>query len=548
MYFVGLTASFIGSERKEGEMLQKAALKALISLLIFFFAFVLLIASNTVAEELIEPPEGKVPSIQAKEVKKGVLLFQKGEDKPLPRPNHPPIDQIPPMPMPYPPEIKDLPKPDESESGVYHDATTGKTVVVPLESGPASEGNVQGGGYNGADGGHGGSELIPATFNDMTKITNTGAFPWRMNCKLVMRFEDAGGNSHWFVCSGTMRDAEVVLTAGHCVYDHGGYGWAKEIWVYPGYDGSGWDLPPDDSVGAYGWGHSTYFTSLAGWVYDGDYDYDLGVIEITRAVGMLTGWFGWAYGGSCDWHKSKTYHNASYPAQCCNPPDCTLHTGLDMYYWYGHFDSCPGNQLQIDTTGGCFNAGWGGMSGSGAYYKDGDHRYVHAVASTSNRNDIARYCRQIESFVDYTNNTFIPSARGSSFDLQALDVNAEPVTIQAGSSTTLLNHLATNPTNGSKNGTWYFNVYLSTNDNISTRDTFLSRQYYSWNFDAMSSVRVNMVPVTIPPDTPPGDYWIGVIYDSATDGNSGNNDTDGWDAVHIRVVKSMPWLHLLLGD
>jgi len=529
------------------QKIQKAALKALISLLIFFFAFVLLIAGNTVAEELIGPPEGKVPSIQAKEVKKGVLLFQKGEDKPLPRPNHPPIDQIPPMPMPQ--DTDELPPSEGPGAGILYNAVTGETITFPVNETVLLGGFQQGGGYNGVDGG-GGIEEWPMTFYDMQKITNTGAFPWRMNCKLVMRFEDASGNSHWFVCSGTMRDAETVLTAGHCVYDRThGYGWAKEIWVYPGYDGSSWGLPPDDSVGAYGRGHGTYFGSWTGWTEHGDLNYDIGIIGITRAVGMLTGWFGWAYGGSCDWHKSKTYHNASYPAECCNPPDCTLHNGRDMYYWYGHFDSCPTwNRLQIDTSGGCFNAGWGGMSGSGAYFIDDNKRYVHAVASTSDRSTFTRYTRQWEDWVNWCNNKFIPDVRGSAFDLQALDVNAEPVTIQAGSSITLLNHLATNPTNGSKSGTWYFNVYLSTNDNISTTDTFLSRQYYSWNFGAMSSVRVNMVPVTIPPNTPPGDYWIGVIYDSTTDGNSGNNDTDGWDAVHIRVVKSMPWMHLLLGE
>jgi len=48
---------------------------------------------------------------------------------------------------------------------------------------------------------------------------------------------------------------------------------------------------------------------------------------------------------------------------------------------------------------------------------------------------------------------------------------------------------------------------------------------------------VNMVPVTIPSNTPPGNYYLGVIYDNATDGNTANNDSDGWDAVPITVTK-----------
>jgi V8-like Glu-specific endopeptidase len=507
------------------QKIQKATFKLLISLAIFFFVFALAMVGNAVAEEPNGPPEGKVPSVEAEEVEEGVPMFQEGEDEPLLRPNHPPIHQIPPMPMPYPPEIKDLPKPTDAESGVYYDATTGETVVVPLEPSSRSEEIVQDGGYNGADGGHGGSELFPATFCDMFQITNTGGFPWRMNAKLVMRF-----GSNWYVASGTMRDAETVLTAGHCVYDYGGYGWADEIWVYPGWDGD------DTSHNAenYGLGHGTHFASLVGWTHHGNFDYDLGVIEITRGVGMLTGWFGWSYGGSCDWHKSQIYNNASYPAENC--PISGLHNGKDMYNWHGHFDSCPGHQLQLNTGGGhCFDTVWGGMSGSGAYYIDGG-RYVHAVCSTSNRYDIGRYCEEWESFVNYTNNTFIPGARGSAFDLQALDVNAEPATIKQGNKTTLLNHLGTNPTNGSANDLWTFRVYLSTNDNISTADTLLSTQSYVWNFGAMSSVRVNMAMVTIPYNTPPGDYWIGVIYDAATDGYYVNNDTDGWDAVPIHVT------------
>ena len=42
--------------------------------------------------------------------------------------------------------------------------------------------------------------------------------------------------------------------------------------------------------------------------------------------------------------------------------------------------------------------------------------------------------------------------------------------------------------------------------------------------------------IRIPPNTPPGDYFLGVIYESGTDSNSGNNDTDGWDAARLRVT------------
>ncbi len=508
----------------------------MISFLFMFF----LIVCNGFAEENLETLQGPAPEVDAVEMEDEAQPSAEGEEEPRLIPNHPPMDQIPPIPMAEPPdETSFLPFLDSS-TAVFYNASTDESIVCPLEGPAAASYELKtGGGYKGADGGNG-SELLPATFADMGKISVTDGFPWRMNTKLVMRFEDSGGTSHWAVASGSMRDARAVLTAGHCVYDNNhNYGWAKEIWIYPGYDGNDWSVPPDWAVNAYGWGHGTYFGSLTGWTSSADWDYDLGIIGIDRAVGMLTGWFAWAYGGSCALHTSQTYHNASYPAEDC--PLSGLHNGLDMYYWYGNFDACPGNQLELWTGGGhCFDTVWGGMSGSGAYYIDGS-RYVHAVCSTSNRNDIGRYCRQTESWVNFCNNTFIPNTRGSTFDLQPLDVNAEPATIEAGSQTTLLNHLAANPTNNDPSSDNYsFRVYLSTNDNISASDQWLSTQNYNWDFAAMSSVRVNMLQVTIPVDTAPGDYWLGLVYDSGTDGNSANNDTDGWDAVPISVVDTTP--------
>ncbi|MCK4580802.1 MAG: trypsin-like serine protease, partial [Dehalococcoidia bacterium] len=306
--------------------MKKAATLLLVLLMISsLFGVTATAVESTTAEARLEPPtanltepsEGKVPSVEAEEVEEGVPVFQEGEDEPLPRPNHPPIDQIPPMPMPQ--DTDELPASEGPGLGTLYNAVTGETIVLPVDETALLGGFQQGGGYSGVDGG-GGIEELPMTFYDMYKITNTGAFPWRMNAKLVMRF-----GSSWYVCSGTMRDAETVLTAGHCVYDYGGYGWADEIWVYPGWDGE------DTSCNAenYGLGHGTYFGSWTSWTESGDLNYDVGIIGVTRAVGMLTGWFGWSYGGSCDWHKSQTYHNPSYPAECCNPPVCTLHNGKD---------------------------------------------------------------------------------------------------------------------------------------------------------------------------------------------------------------------------
>ncbi len=480
------------------------------------------------------------PVVQAQEVEGALPVVPQGEAPAEPAwPKLPALDEVPPMPMPEPPP------PGAESLGVVgtllvHDALTGETTELSeAESLPlqALMGGSGGDGYAGADGG-GGSEVMPESFGTMSRITNTGDSPWRMNAKLLMRFRTTGGADAWFVCSGSMVDAETVLTAAHCVYsrDANIADWAQEIYVYPGWDGAGDMWPPPDPVNAYGWARGTWYAAGTGYVTNGDTDADCGVVEITRAVGMLTGWYGWTYGQDCAWIQSRTYNNVSYPSENC--PDAGLHNGVDMYYWFGTVDACPNNQMQLNTGGGhCFDTVWGGMSGSGMYWIDGSVRRVHAVCSTSNRFDRGYYCKLWQGFADYMSGTFIPGSRGTAFDVQALDCNAEPATIAAGSQTTLLNHLAVNPTNNDPaSATYTYRVYLSPNDVISSTDTLLSTQNVTWDFAVMGSVRVNMVQVTIPANTSPGTYWLGLEYDAATDGNTSNNATNGWDAVRITVT------------
>jgi hypothetical protein len=484
-----------------------------------------------------DAPDGPAPAVEATEAAAaGPVLFRASPDRPAAVPNHPPIHLIPPMPMRSEAEDEGTAAASSGPGrGVLYDLKTKKASEFASSFQAVTEGFVMGGGYSGADGGSSEDESMrpasPSGSHSLISTANRAIAPWRMNVKVVMRF-----GASYFVCSGTMRDARTVLTAGHCVHEGGAAGnWADEIWVYPGWDGVGSIVPPASIANPYGWAHSTVLGSWTGWTVNGDITYDVGIIALDRAVGALTGWFGWSWGNTCAYWTSTTVNSASYPAESCGGG---LHTGRDMYYWFGTFDSCSDRRLGLVTVPGCLGAIWGGMSGGGAYIIDGDARYVHGITSTSNRSTAATYQRQFQGWVEYNNDTFIPTyGRGASFDLQPLDVNAGPTVIPAGGSTNLLNHLATNATNGTANGNWVYRVYLSANDNIDTADTLLSTQNYNWNFGALGSVTVNMVQVTIPSNTPPGNYYLGLIYDNATDGNTSNNDTDGWDAVAITVTK-----------
>ena len=357
--------------------------------------------------------------------------------------------------------------------------------VLPLAL-PSGLGRLQPLGYTGV-----GGSVQPPGMAGLEGFSNMVA-AW-LGQLAAQRQRQAGHALHFehrqrytYVCSGSMADGGVVQTAGHCVYarDPDGnqiFAWADEIWVYPAWDGVNADT--SNVFQHFGRARGTHYLAGSNWVNDGNWDADLGAIRIRRdsrpGLGLLTGWFGWSWGGDCASQQARTYYNFSYPAENCGGG---LHTGRTMYYWDGSFDSCPGNQLRIDTTAGCLTALWGGMSGSGAYYISGDQRYVHAVASTSNRTTIGNYARFWEQWVT-DRQTYIDTTRGTAVDFSPLRFRT------GGSSTVVAGSPASGPftvlvANATNNDpalrTITVRVYLSTNSTISATDTLLATWNYRW--------------------------------------------------------------------
>eukprot|EP00913_Durusdinium_trenchii_P006265 g5877.t1 len=468
-----------------------------------------------------------------------------GDTTPLPRvaePDrtnrraHPPIDQIPPMPLSH---VLDMP-PVNANVGegapVFFDLATREERVVQLPGSQSRATSGGGIGFNGADLAVSNDDSAARSFGTMTEIGDPGAFPWRMNVKLVMRFVDEGGVDRFFVASGSMADAETVLTAGHCVYAHSPNGiaindWAADIWVYPGWDGVG---SANEFSGNWGEAESTGLGSWTGWTVNGSFDNDLGFIRVNRAVGMLTGWYGWWWGGDCASVQARLYNVGSYPAEGCGIAG--LHNGRDQYYWWGSYDSCPGQQLQTLTTPGCFTAQWGGMSGGGSYFIDDGSRIVHSVISNSNNATFANHVKQWEGWSDYRVD-FVNASRGASFDLQALQARYSDSTPTAGQTITG-EFDAPNPTNANpSSATYTFRHYLSTNDFISTADTLIGGSWtYTFDYAAMQNVHINPHSITIPIGTPSGSYYLGVELDPSTDGVDSNDNTTGWDSFPVTVA------------
>jgi hypothetical protein len=119
-------------------------------------------------------------------------------------------------------------------------------------------------------------------------------------------------------------------------------------------------------------------------------------------------------------------------------------------------------------------------------------------------------------------------------DLVPLNMNLEPATLANGEQVTLFNFLVYNNSSAGWTGLVPFRVYFSTNSTISTADLLVSAQTFSYAFPAKGAVSVNGVLFHVPWTTQAGDYYAGVYLD-ISDYATGNNSTNGWDAVPIHI-------------
>lgn len=503
--------------------------------------------------QLASPPV-KIPSADpVSKVIERNPVFRDGHDA-APGPIHPPLDQIQAMPMPRPPAE---PQPESLDRTMsLYDASTGEWVTTPtvLVNPGAGSGGVAGwrGPLPSSD------DPSQNTFGNLSVAGGLTSYPAAPNCKLAMRFTAQNGNQYWFACSGTMIDPGVVMTAGHCVYtrnftDNSGnninvFNWADIIYVYPAWDGNVapvFNAPQsEDVVQNFGYSSGTFYMAGTDWIQNGNFARDQGYVRLNnRHPGQLTGWMGWWFDTDCavnfDTGCGRNFTNYAYPAENCGGG---LHTGQTMYVWSGCFDSCNNNQGVINTSGGCFNAGWGGMSGSSAYFTNSGSQYVRGVSSNSNRGTRASYAMTWTQLGQTDIPNFISGTRGTNFDLQALRYRTANSTIQAGAFGPAATFLAGNITNASRGVQSYtIRIYLSSNSIITAGDTLLATYTYNLSFGALGTVNMNVPSFQLPTNITPGTYWIGAIFDNASDGNSGNNATSTWDALRVTITQAAPF-------
>jgi len=201
-----------------------------------------------------------------------------------------------------------------------------RTRTITVEDGPpaihpAPAGGRMPGGFGGAirPKSAPGDSTAPLSFTELTKVTDTDTYPYSAAVKLLMRF-----GSSWYVASGAMIDPMHVLTAGHCVFDYDGTdAFADEMIVTPAYV---------SSTGPFGKANGVRMRSWTGWTTKGQFDHDLGLIELDRPVGALCGWHGYGYSNTPSFFTGNTFFCPGYPAE--SPYD-----GQFMFNWSGSFDA-----------------------------------------------------------------------------------------------------------------------------------------------------------------------------------------------------------------
>lgn len=352
-------------------------------------------------------------------------------------------------------------------------------------------------------------------FNNISRVSDTTEFPWRANCKLYITFRATDDTVINLVGTGTLIGQKYVLTAGHNVYRHSYLtktinAWAESIKIVPACS---------NNNEPYGSAQISTMHSWTGWTTDANYDHDLGLIRLDRPLGVLTGFYGYGY-DNCTFMTGNTLGMAGYPAGF--PAD-----GSCMANWSGSFDACSGSVATMN------KAALYGLDGANFYHNPSAGVYTsYGVMSLQMLNSTE--CAMITS-AKHTNITdILASSYPATYDLQPMIVRSNVEYYAPGEVVNSPTMRVLNYSSETYDGIVGYSVRLSTNDIISDADRNISNQQFSWNFAPHASVAVNLVQPTIPADTPPGVYYVGVLLNNA-DASTSNNDSSGQDAMKITV-------------
>ncbi len=414
-----------------------------------------------------------------------------------------------------------IPMPQESRSTgstnsdlVKYNPETGETTVVPSAQ-SVDGGARQSDGFAGTppqfsgDGAadHGptaaadqetdGSYFTSITPSLPSEILNTTSVPWIKHTKMLMRF-----GTSYYVCSASLASRNVVITAGHCIYNHSEGGWADEVWVYAAQTDR---VYPDNLVDyPYSIAHiksSSTMQSYSAWTNSADLNWDWGWVELDRDLGNRVGWMGRETN-----NEFGSLNLNGYPAEGAYGYD-----GRTQYYGYdaGNVRDYTSHRIEMDAYT------FGGHSGGPVWRLSSGVRRLQGVNSTSNRAGYAEATLLTNTIFDDTT-AYVAAATASV---------ARPDIIEYTISTTAKDLLDNSAEQGESidikyNGynagfassTVTFDFYLSTNTTITTFDTLLGTRTHTLGANTFTNPTSAF---TVPSTLPAGTYYVGWIMTSS---------------------------------
>jgi glutamyl endopeptidase len=137
-----------------------------------------------------------------------------------------------------------------------------------------------------------------------------------------------------------MLSRDVLVTAGHCVYEGG---WVTSYTVTPGRNGN------SKPFGTCSGGIADVWTT-GNWISTGSPDYDYGLVKLTCDIGNSTGWFGWWYNTGENLVNQYFYvegypGDKPYGTMWWDGDTTTAQTATRLFYWIDTFGGQSGSPV-----------------------------------------------------------------------------------------------------------------------------------------------------------------------------------------------------------
>ena len=225
---------------------------------------------------------------------------------------------------------------------------------------------------------------------------------------------------------------------------------------------------------------------------------------------------------NCSFYKSTRFYSGSYPGE-------TPYTGGDMHWRAGSFDFCP-----TQREARFWLRGFRGESGSGYYYINGGHRYVHGVLSHGTK---TLWHKNVTDMVRLTHSKFVALGdflklcRPMASDLIPVYTRTSKERVGRGKSVgvtvRVLNY------GRIANLSPSCNIYASRDRNISGADTLLGNARKAGLLTSINATDIAAT-VNLPASLATGTWYIGAVITSR-DANNANNTTGVQDVARIVV-------------